>query len=153
MKELERALDREHSVLRYMLERHARETPEALFVHFWPSIEWDYRTTLDKVRRRAATLYAHGVRRGEHVLCFMGNGPDLLSTWFAINYLGAVYVPINTGARGRPLEHILYDADARLGLHRPPGHAERFEWIQWIHFAETIAVHGAAARMMQPAMY
>ena len=36
------------------------------------------------------------------------------------------------------------DADGRLGLHRPPGHAERFEWLQWIHFAETIAVHGAS---------
>ena len=114
MKELERALDRDQSVLRYILERHARETPHALFVHFWPSVKWDYRTTLEKVRRRAATLHANGVRRGDHVLCFMGNGPDLLSTWFAINYLGAVYVPINTGARGRPLEHILDDADARV---------------------------------------
>ena len=37
-----------------------------------------------------------------------------------------------------------YDADARLGLNRPPGHPERYEWIQWIHFAETMAVHGAS---------
>jgi glutathione S-transferase len=37
-----------------------------------------------------------------------------------------------------------YDADGRLGLHRPPGDPERFEWLQWIHFAETIAVHGAS---------
>ncbi len=29
-------------------------------------------------------------------------------------------------------------------LHRPPGHIERNEWLQWIHYAETIAVHGAA---------
>jgi glutathione S-transferase len=36
------------------------------------------------------------------------------------------------------------DADGRLGLNRPPGHPERFEWLQWIHFAETIAVHGAS---------
>lgn len=28
-------------------------------------------------------------------------------------------------------------------LHRPPGHAERALWLQWLHFSETIAVHAA----------
>jgi glutathione S-transferase len=35
-----------------------------------------------------------------------------------------------------------YDPEHRLG--RPPGHPERAEFLQWIHFAETIAVHGAS---------
>jgi glutathione S-transferase len=35
-----------------------------------------------------------------------------------------------------------YDRANRLG--RPPGHPERAEFLQWIHFAETIAVHGAS---------
>ncbi len=34
-----------------------------------------------------------------------------------------------------------YD-DGTLG--RAPGHKERAEWLQWLHYAETIAVHGAA---------
>src|SRR5690606_2647946 len=88
--------------------------PEAPFVQFWPGDEWSYGDTLRRVRLRATTLAAAGVKRGDHVLCFIGNGPDLLCTWFAINYLGASYVPINTGARGRVLEHILEDADAKL---------------------------------------
>ena len=29
-------------------------------------------------------------------------------------------------------------------LHRAPGHPERAEWLQWVHYAETIAVHGAS---------
>ncbi|MEM7469587.1 MAG: glutathione S-transferase family protein [Pseudomonadota bacterium] len=29
-------------------------------------------------------------------------------------------------------------------LYREPGHAERVEWLQWLHYAETIAVHGAS---------
>jgi glutathione S-transferase len=37
-----------------------------------------------------------------------------------------------------------YDPDARLGLNRPIGHPERIEWLQWMHYAETIAVHGAS---------
>ena len=34
-----------------------------------------------------------------------------------------------------------YD-DGRLG--RGPDHPERYEWLQWIHYAETVAVHGAS---------
>jgi glutathione S-transferase len=29
-------------------------------------------------------------------------------------------------------------------LYRAPGTSERTQWLQWIHYAETIAVHGAA---------
>ena len=29
-------------------------------------------------------------------------------------------------------------------LYRAPGHPERAEWLQWVHYAETIAVHGAS---------
>ncbi|WP_035746730.1 AMP-binding protein, partial [Haematobacter missouriensis] len=109
MEQEDKALDREQAVLRNLLDRYAEDRPEALFVHFWPDVQWSYRVTWEKVRQRAATLHAHGVRRGSHVLCFMGNGPDLLVTWFAINYLCAVYIPLNTASRGKPLEHILTD--------------------------------------------
>lgn len=118
------ALRRETSVLRYLLEGHAARDPQAAFVHFWlgpqegpqQNLQWTYGETLDRVRRRALTLAREGVGRGSHVLCLLPNGPELLVNWFAINYLGAVYVPINTGARGRVLEHILEDADAPLLL-------------------------------------
>jgi glutathione S-transferase len=30
------------------------------------------------------------------------------------------------------------------GLGRSPGDPERYEWLQWIHYSETIAVHAAA---------
>ena len=33
------------------------------------------------------------MQQGEHVLVWLPNGPECLVTWFAINYLGAVYVP------------------------------------------------------------
>ncbi|KFC75152.1 putative crotonobetaine/carnitine-CoA ligase [Bosea sp. LC85] len=101
-------------VLRYMLERQARTIPDRRFVQFWPGATWSYGETLRQVRLYAAALVAAGVKQGDHVLCWMGNGPDLLATWFAINYLGAVYVPLNTAARGRPLEYVLDDADAAL---------------------------------------
>lgn len=110
---------RELCVLRYMLEGWAARRPEAPFVRFWPGESWSYAETLARVQRRAAALRQAGVGQGDHVLCWMGNGPDLLTSWFAINYLGAVYIPVNTAARGRPLEHILDNADARLMIAEP----------------------------------
>ncbi|MEP2861858.1 glutathione S-transferase N-terminal domain-containing protein, partial [Parvibaculum sp.] len=35
-----------------------------------------------------------------------------------------------------------YDPESKL--HRPAGHAERAEWLIWLHYAETMAVHGAS---------
>ncbi|MCM8735398.1 AMP-binding protein [Azospirillum sp. A1-3] len=100
--------------MRNLLERQAERQPDAVFVAFWQGETWSYRKTLERVRRRAAALRAQGVRQGDHVLCWMGNGPDLLTSWFAINYLGAVYVPLNTASRGRPLEHMLDNAGAAV---------------------------------------
>ena len=108
------ALDRNKAVLRYLLDMHARARPGAPFVRFWPGACWSYEQTRSRVRKRATALAHAGVKRGDHVLCLMDNGPDLLCSWFAINYLGAVYVPVNTGARGPILAHILRDADARV---------------------------------------
>lgn len=114
------ALDRNRSVLRYILDGYAETQPDAPFVQFWPGPLWSYGELRRRVRLRASALAQAGVRRGDHVLCLMGNSPDLLCTWFAINYLGAVYVPINTGARGQMLEHILADADAPILIAQAP---------------------------------
>jgi crotonobetaine/carnitine-CoA ligase len=104
----------EDCVLKDLLEKQAARFPDRDFVRFWQGETWSYAQTLHHTRRRAEALRQAGVKQGDHVLCWLGNGPDLLLSWFAINLLGAVYVPINTAARGRPLEHILSDANATL---------------------------------------
>jgi crotonobetaine/carnitine-CoA ligase len=111
--------DATRCVLRYLLEAQAEKIPDRIFVQFHRGAAWTYADTLNEVRGRAAALRALGVRQGDRVLCWMGNGPDLLASWFAINYLGAVYVPLNTGLRGRALEHVLDNAQASLMLAHP----------------------------------
>ncbi len=106
-------------VLRPMLERAAAAHPDKDFVRFWRGETWSYADAVVRVRRRAALLRAEGATRGDPVLCWMGNGPDLLLTWFAINWIGAVYVPLNPAALGRPLEHMLANAEARLMIADP----------------------------------
>ena len=39
---------------------------------------------------------------------------------------------------------VLCDAFPESDLGRAPGHPERAKWLQWLHYAETVAVHDAA---------
>ena len=113
------ALDRDRAVLRNLVDTYAKAQPDAPFVAFHGGEAWTYAQLRDRVRRRAAALAVAGVGRGDPVLTFLGNGPDLLVTWFAINYLGGIYVPLNTALLGRPLAHVLADAGARVIVARP----------------------------------
>jgi crotonobetaine/carnitine-CoA ligase len=101
-------------VLRPVLERFAQSQPDKVFARFADGTEWTYRQTLDITRRTAAGLRALGVQQGDNVHAWLPNGPDALRVWFGLNYLGAVYVPINLAYRGRILEHALRVSGARL---------------------------------------
>ena len=70
--------------------------------------------------RTANALRALGVKQGERVLVWLPNGADCLRAWFGLNYLGAVFVPINTAYRGALLEHAIALSEARLVI----AHAE-----------------------------
>lgn len=105
---------REEAVLRYLLEARAKEDPTKTFAVFDGGPEWTRSDVLRLVRQTAGALEDLGVRRGDNVVCWLPNGPDALRYWFAINYIGAVMVPINTAYRGGLLSHVLENSDARL---------------------------------------
>jgi glutathione S-transferase len=44
---------------------------------------------------------------------------------------------------GAITQYLCETHDAK-GLGRAPGHPERAEWLIWLHYAETMAVHGAS---------
>jgi carnitine-CoA ligase len=101
-------------VLGPVLERWARDRPQKVFARFEDGREWTYAATLEATLRTAAGLQALGVRQGDNVLSWLPNGPDALRVWFALNWLGAVYVPINTAYKGAILGHVVRNAKARL---------------------------------------
>jgi glutathione S-transferase len=67
-------------------------------------------------------------------------------SYLAVHPLGRVPSLVHDG-------QVLYETGAitqylcekypETGLGRDIGHLERLEWLQWLHYAETIAVHGA----------
>lgn len=105
---------REASVLGYQLEHWAARKPDDRFVSFDGGERWSWAETLDRTRRVAAALQKMGVKKGDHVLSWQPNNPEAVLTWFGLNYLGAVYVPINTAYKGNLLEHVVRLSDARL---------------------------------------
>ena len=104
----------EDCVLRPLLDRRARETPDKVFAVFEDGESWTYAELRRRVAHVAASLQQAGVSQGDLVLSWQGNGPITLLTWFGLNYIGAVYVPINTSYRGRLLEHVVANSDATL---------------------------------------
>lgn len=115
-----RIAPRETCVLRYVVDRMTARQPERPFATFPDGTTWTYADLRTHTRRYAAGFHALGVRQGDHVVSWLPNGPEALLTWFALNYLGAVYVPINTAYKGNLLAHVIENSDARLIV----GHAD-----------------------------
>ncbi len=113
-------------VLRAILERCAVDCPDSAMALFEDGTQWTWAECLQYVRRTAAGLRKLGVCKGDLVVIWLPNGPDLIRLWFAVNYLGAVFVPLNTAYRGQVLEHVVRLTRARLMV----AHAELLERLQ-----------------------
>lgn len=101
-------------VLRDLLERQSRELPDKEFVVFGDGTSWTYRQTRDFAVRTANALRKLGIEQGDRVISWLPNGPDALRLWFGLNYLGAVFVPMNLAYRGKLLEHVVRNSEAKL---------------------------------------
>jgi len=97
-----------------LLSRWARERPDRHFLEFEDGGAWTFAEALDRVQRAAAGLRSLGVEHQSHVLCWMPNAREAVLAWLAANYLGAVHVPLNTGYRGRLLQHAIALSDAKV---------------------------------------
>ena len=111
--------DRDVCVLRYLLDRWARERPDKVHVVFEDGEAW----TFDDIRRRviakAVGLQRLGVKQGDRVAVWLPNGRDALLAFYAINYLGAVFTPFNTAYRGNLLAHVIANSGAQVMIVHP----------------------------------
>lgn len=99
--------DASEVVIRYLLERNAREEPDEAFVTFEDGSRWTRQGALNEAYRAANVLRAAGVRQEDRVAIFLRNGPDFLRAWWGANALGAAIIPVNAAYRGAMLSHVL----------------------------------------------
>jgi crotonobetaine/carnitine-CoA ligase len=106
----------EECVLRSLLERWARETPDRAYATFDDGSQLKYGDLLRLARKTGHALQSLGVKQGQTVLVWLPNGYECLRAWFGINMIGAVYVPINTAYRGGILQHVVNNAGATVAI-------------------------------------
>jgi len=110
---------RDDCVLRYVLDRWAAKKPDQKFVVFEDDEAWTFAEMRDRTRRLGAALQAIGVGEGDHVVIWLPNGKECLEAYFALGYIGAVFVPVNVAYRGDLLAHVIDNAGAKLALVHP----------------------------------
>lgn len=128
-------------MVRLLLESLAHKQPQQVFVLFADGSHWTCQQLHDEVVRTAASLQSLGVQQDAMVTVWLPSGPDALRVWLAINYLGAVYAPLNTAYRGGILEHVLNNTGSRLLV----GHADllpRLVDIDLQHLKTVVCVAG-----------
>jgi crotonobetaine/carnitine-CoA ligase len=104
-------LARAQSGLEQAIRHHASIQPGNVWLK-WKDGGYSYADVLSHTQRAANGLLALGVKPGERVAIMMGNRPEFLWVHFAINFIGAHSVPINTSQRGATLQHILANSDS-----------------------------------------
>jgi carnitine-CoA ligase len=130
-------------VLRNLVDRHARDRGDQTFVLFSTGDEWNYTRLRANVRKVAASLQALGVRQDDFVPSWLPNGPHAIVVWFALNYIGAVYVPVNISYRGRLLAHVIKNSGAKLMI-ADARLAERLGEVETAAVETLVAVSGDA---------
>ena len=132
----------ENFILPNVLERNAREMPDRECINFAGKESWSYAEALANTQQTAYELQQQGVKAGDYVLVWMPGNATAIRSWFAINYLGAVFVPFNLDYRGSILKHVIDQSRASL-LIVHPDLFPRLEGLELPHL-EKVLVAGEA---------
>jgi crotonobetaine/carnitine-CoA ligase len=99
--------------LGHILRAQARHRPDTGFV-LTDDVRWTFAEVDDRADGLARGLAALGVGPGNTVAIYSGNRAELVPLVFAVNRLGAIWVPINTDERGSWLRRTLQDSRAAV---------------------------------------
>lgn len=79
----------------------------------WNDRRLTYQDLHTEVLQVARALMALGVQRGDHVALLMGNRPEWVISFLAVQQLGATAVALNTWATPRELQYAVSHADVK----------------------------------------
>lgn len=104
--------------LMHALGRAATDAPDKIFLDICGDTV-TFAETDAQATRLAHSLAGLGIGKGDTVVSIFDTNIDVIVCWFAINKIGAIWVPINTAYRQEFLRHQIMDAGARLVLCDP----------------------------------
>src|SRR5690625_4094220 len=95
-----------------LLARNARKYPNHEAVEGMGK-RYSYQELDRLVNRFAHGLKEQGIKTSDKVVLYMPNVPEFVITYFAVQRLGAIIVPINAKMTLREVQYILDNSDAR----------------------------------------
>jgi len=95
-----------------LLARNARKYPQAEAI-VGMGRRYTYKEMDTLVNRFAHGLKSNGIGEGDKVVVFMPNVPEFVITYFAVQRLGAVIVPINSELTLPEIEYVLVHSDSK----------------------------------------
>lgn len=109
-----------------------------------------YAQMWELIRRTGSLFLAGGVRKGDCIVCQCTQDIPYMVCYFAVQLIGAVFVPVERGASADRIREILEDTEGALyvGLSEMPGFA--FEDIRTLR--EKAAGHPVLAEVEFPEM-
>ncbi len=110
---------RVQGTIEQLIRQRVAQHPHQTWLKFKES-EFAWEQVLASINRAANGLLDLGIRPGERVAIMMGNRPEFLWIHFALGFIGAVSVPVNTSQRGTTLQHILADSDSVAAIFEEP---------------------------------
>ncbi|WP_293780128.1 long-chain fatty acid--CoA ligase [uncultured Aeromicrobium sp.] len=121
------------------LDHHAAVRPEKT------ALAWrDGRRTYSELLRRAQTMAAaladHGVSKGDVVALLMQNRPEFIEMIYAINRLGAVFMPLNFRLAIPEWRYIIEHSQARAVVTEPEFHHDLAETIDGLNVDIVLTV-------------
>ncbi|WP_406716849.1 AMP-binding protein [Trueperella pyogenes] len=98
---------------------HVQQRPDAQFLvyedHGCGSVRsWTYREFDEVINRTSNLFLGLGIESGDAVALQLNNCPELIECIFALNQIGAIYVPIHPEYTVEEAKTILADCDARM---------------------------------------
>jgi carnitine-CoA ligase len=141
-------------LLPQLIERHARERGEKVFLEQAEGGAQTYAQTHERARRWARALASVGVQRGERVARFTPTCMESVNIWVGLGWLHATDVPVNTEYRGTMLTAILQNAQAKVLILAARWVGLLLEVAGELTYLETVILldgdAGSAARLTGP---
>lgn len=101
------------SLLHQLLDATAARAPARVALQYRDR-QLSYSLLRERSLRLAKGLATHGVGRGDRVLIYLQNRPEVIECALACSRLGAIFVPVSPTLRHRQLAHVLNDSGARV---------------------------------------
>jgi carnitine-CoA ligase len=99
-----------------VLERQANLKPDLTFIETTEGRKATFSEFDNRANQVGNFLIQLGVGFGDRVAVILENDLEIIESWFGINRIGAVFVPINPSYRGDFLKHVIADSGAKIAI-------------------------------------